>query len=520
MKLTDEQNKIVNYKLKPRDLIKINAFSGCAKTTTLEHIAKANPDKKFLYVAFSKAIQVEASNRFPKNTECRTGHSLAYSKFGFPYKNKLVASLKAREIATAFKTNDWDLVLNAKKTLDSFLYSSDDTISIEHVDREWRIMMARTHCVNNKIEFDIKKINEYAPCTKILDMANKLWERMRDLNDFEIGMLHDGYFKLWQLSKPKLNYDVILCDEAQDLNPALIDVIGQQTAIKILVGDIHQAIYGWRKAVNAMEKFNPTQEFSLTSSFRFGSSIGKLATMMLYFFKKERREVNGVGSVTKIGELDNREKFTVICRTNAMVFSWAIKLLNSKKIGFVGKVESYRFEDMLDLYYLWSDQTSKIKNKYIKSFDSYEDLKEFSENVEDLDLIWKCRIVEEHQHTIPGYVKEIIEKAVPEERADIVLTTAHKSKGLEFNQVLLTEDYVSLVEQDEKGKVYLAKFTKEELEEVNLFYVAATRAKKALKPNKALQDFLELSGGLDLIDKPDSAKISDDEVSSIVPWDI
>ena len=35
-------------------------------------------------------------------------------------------------------------------------------------------------------------------------------------------MSHDGYLKLYQLSKPKLyNYDILLIDEAQDLTPGI-----------------------------------------------------------------------------------------------------------------------------------------------------------------------------------------------------------------------------------------------------------------------------------------------------------
>lgn len=47
-----------------------------------------------------------------------------------------------------------------------------------------------------------------------------IWERMVNLQDKVIRMPHDGYLKLWQLSKPRLTqYDALLIDEAQDLTP-------------------------------------------------------------------------------------------------------------------------------------------------------------------------------------------------------------------------------------------------------------------------------------------------------------
>lgn len=43
---------------------------------------------------------------------------------------------------------------------------------------------------------------------------------MKDLKDDRVKMTHDGYLKLFQLSKPTLGlYDIILVDEAQDLTP-------------------------------------------------------------------------------------------------------------------------------------------------------------------------------------------------------------------------------------------------------------------------------------------------------------
>lgn len=43
---------------------------------------------------------------------------------------------------------------------------------------------------------------------------------MLDFKNKDICMTHDGYLKIYQLSKPKLlNYDCILIDEAQDMSP-------------------------------------------------------------------------------------------------------------------------------------------------------------------------------------------------------------------------------------------------------------------------------------------------------------
>jgi len=57
-----------------------------------------------------------------------------------------------------------------------------------------------------------------------------LWREMKNIQNGSIGMTHDGYLKLYQLSGPTLpQYDVILIDEAQDLTP------GKHTAYRGLI---------------------------------------------------------------------------------------------------------------------------------------------------------------------------------------------------------------------------------------------------------------------------------------------
>ena len=50
---------------------------------------------------------------------------------------------------------------------------------------------------------------------------------------------------------------------------------------------------------------------------------------------------------------------------------------------------------------------------------------------------------------------------VPQDKADIVFSTAHKSKGLEFDTVKVTDDFLvsddhHLSQEDEKNLLYVA----------------------------------------------------------------
>ena len=86
MQLTEEQQRIIAYvkQMKRGGRLKVEAKAGSGKTSTLVEVARANPDKRFLYLAFNKAIVNEAKGKFPKNVVVKTTHSLAYGKIVTP----------------------------------------------------------------------------------------------------------------------------------------------------------------------------------------------------------------------------------------------------------------------------------------------------------------------------------------------------------------------------------------------------------------------------------------------------
>lgn len=79
--LTDEQKRIVDLSksMDKNEILAIQACAGSGKTSTLKEIALANPKQRFLYLAFNKSIATEAREKFPKNVEAKTIHSLAFN---------------------------------------------------------------------------------------------------------------------------------------------------------------------------------------------------------------------------------------------------------------------------------------------------------------------------------------------------------------------------------------------------------------------------------------------------------
>ena len=70
-----EQQRAVDLFL-AGDNLRIDAYAGTGKTTTLRLLASSKPGRG-LYLAFNRAIAAEAQQRFPPYVKCATTHSVA-----------------------------------------------------------------------------------------------------------------------------------------------------------------------------------------------------------------------------------------------------------------------------------------------------------------------------------------------------------------------------------------------------------------------------------------------------------
>lgn len=449
LKLTNEQKEIIDYNIVDNSVLKVIAFAGTGKTTTLLEYSKTRPNLRFLYIAFNKSVQIEAEKQFPTNVISRTSHSLAFRSYGAPYANKLISNLKLNIVKQLLSLETYEITQIVVETLNNFLISADYELNKNHLPR--------------KITSDSHSPDFY------LVLAGRLWAHMKDADNDRIGMLHDGYLKLYQLSNPKLDYDCILLDEAQDTNPVVSNIVLSQNCAKILVGDPHQQIYAFRGAVDAMDHIKEDKKFYLTYSFRFGNEIAWVANKILNTFKGETNSLKGVATKNT-----NKQKdYAIIARTNAKLFDMAAGLINTNKLAFLGGIEGYRFDDIFDVYMLYAGKINDIVNPYIKGFQTYSFLKKFAEEVNDLELKSRCRVVEKHEDKIPYYVERIKGATVAKSHADVILTTAHKSKGSQFSTVMVCSDFPDLFKDANLAPI--------DYDEVNLIYVTITRAKEFIK---------------------------------------
>ena len=224
------------------------------------------------------------------------------------------------------------------------------------------------------------------------------------------------------------------------------------------------------------------EQFYLTNSFRFGQRIADAGNRVLAA-KNEPRQIKGLRGPGHIGEVNRKERYAIICRTNATVFEEAVSVHKYKKIHFMGGIVGYRFDRLEDGYHLQTGRLDLIKDNYIRSFGTFAELSRCIAETADPELRNLQRTVSEYGRQIPELIRVIREKAVDSStEADIIITTAHKAKGAAFTQVKLAEDFIDLADYDDM--VESGKYKRQELEaELNLLYVAVTRAVKTLQPN-------------------------------------
>lgn len=301
-------------------------------------------------------------------------------------------------------------------------------------------------------------------------------------------MTHDGYLKLYQLQKPILNCDLLMLDEAQDTNPVTWDIVKNQKCPVIVVGDPYQSIYGFRGAINAMCLIDEAKEYHLTQSFRFGESVANIASELLYAFYQEPNRVEGLGEKTIIGEISDNLSHAIICRTNAVIFHKAVQAVEkNKKTSFVGGVDAYGFDKLIDVNNLMNGNLHKIKDVFIRRMSSINQYLDYAEQSEDLEAKRMIDIVMGYGDEIEDLVKEIRRRSIQDhQKADLILSTAHRSKGMTIDRVVLENDFPEVV--NEKGIISAKDLDRQE---VNLLYVAVTRAKQTLTLNKTMTDFLD-----------------------------
>ncbi len=484
MQLTSEQQDIIQS----TGNIKINAVAGSGKTTTIIEYAKSRPSTaRILYLAFNKSVKLEATKKFAekglKNVRVETAHSLAFKHIVFRHNYKVKGQ--------GYKTNEIAEVLNLQATGEKHA----QYIVANHINK-----FVAYFCNS-----DVQKVQELNYLDTVTDAKAAAFVKtfyryiesqtrllLSKMDKGEIEIIHDFYLKKFQLSNPNLGFDYILFDEGQDASSAMLDIFLKQKCTKVIVGDTHQQIYGWRYAVNSLEKVD-FKTYHLSTSFRFSQHIANLAMEVLKFKNHISEEPLKDIPIKGRGETKESKTKAVLARTNLGLLLKAIEYVTEKKkvkhIYFEGNINSYTYADegasLYDVLNLYNGRHFQIKDAMIKSMKDLRELQDYIDKTEDVQLGMMVEIVKEYGNEIPDIIRQIKDKHVPndeKEKAEMVFSTVHRCKGMEYDSVQIVNDFIS----EEKLEKINENKKKEQLnkdklnEEINLLYVAVTRTKNSV----------------------------------------
>ncbi|TAL65736.1 MAG: ATP-dependent helicase [Burkholderiaceae bacterium] len=469
----------VNYDEHQRELIAATdrvvigeAVAGSGKTTTAIGFAAARSKARFLYMSFGRANSDEARRKFGPNVKASTTHAIAFAALGHKYKDRLPksSSWRPREIAEALGIENQTAACVAR-TLASFYASTDSEINENHL--------------GNLGNWNLTPVEQ----SHVLDQARVAWTKIIEPGS-NLPVTHDTYLKLWSLSKPRLDYDYIILDEAQDTNPLTEQlVLSQLDHCKLLaIGDRHQSIYGFRGATNAMQNLRSiegSRVVTMPRTWRFGPKTADIANKLLHNLKDESISIIGMG---KDGGWKSQS--TLLTRTNAGLFDEAV---SRKGIGlhWLGGVGNYNLAIILDAHSLWADARHAVRDPFMKRFRSWSEVVDYAESTRDAETKMLIKVVERYKNDTPKLVDQVIKNEVRDAAAaNMVLTTAHKAKGMEWDCVRIGNDFNFLFEAEEEfcTEGCLAQETQQE---VNLLYVAITRARQMCMLNDETQEWLK-----------------------------
>lgn len=505
MELTKEQQDIISS----TGNIKINAVAGSGKTTTVIEYARTRPEgSRILYLVFNKAVKTEAVRKFNdrglSNVRVETAHSLAFRHIVFRYNYKVRAQ--------GYKTHEIAALLNLQGNGEKHA----EYIIANHINK----------CITYFCNSNKRKVQELNYLDTVTDpqarafvstfyeyiiMQTRLLLSKMDKGEIEIT--HDFYLKKFQLLNPDLGYDYILFDEGQDASPAMLDLFFRQKAVKVIVGDTHQQIYSWRYAVNSLEKAD-FSTFHLSTSFRFGQDIADLASEVLALKKNLKETQDDLVFIQGKGSTETVKTSATLARTNLGLLLKAIEYVTenkrSRQIYFEGNINSYTYADegasLYDVLNLFRKKRHLIKDELIRSMKDLHELEDYIEKTEDVQLSLMVEIIKEYENEVPEIINTIKKRHVEnndKEKADMIFSTVHRCKGMEYDSVELVNDFISekrlekLKEDRKSFELNLQKLN----EEINLLYVAVTRAKNTLSiPETLLPDaFIQESPHIQII---------------------
>jgi superfamily I DNA/RNA helicase len=459
----------------------ISAVAGSGKTTTIVKALSLIPSqKKVIMLAFNKKIAEELSNRVNlANVQIKTFHAVGLQVCRNLCRNPNIDTSKVRNIICQYaeyfeidtdSVNGWD---SLSKILS---IGKNSGIGCIHPNNEESWM----NVINHHDIFRDEEPDFHILIPALIKCLNKN-NSIHNIIDFDDMV----YFPiLFNLPFPK--YDWVFADEVQDaseINRKSLSNLVSTHGRLCVVGDPHQAIYGFRGAdSNSMlclkNEFS-CKELPLSVSYRCSRRIvAEAQSVVSHILPSDTADAGTVYSLNDYSPENFISKSTsaVVCRNTAplvkMTYSFisrgipAVMLGRDIGKGIITLIKSFKCKEVSGLKGKLDDWKSKMLDKCNGDEKLAEAIIDKSECVNIF--------INNTTETLTTSLISEIEKFFSDttEAGKITLSTVHKSKGLEWDKVFILD----------RSKFYPKWATKDWMQEQekNIHYVALTRAKNEL----------------------------------------
>ena len=498
-KKKEPEYELSNYQLAIIDFIKngngnlvVEACAGAGKTYTLIKCVEEIPgDKRILLSSFNRDIAtvLKRKTKDMPNVNASTLHSLGLQMLQRNFTNEELAldefkykSYLNRNIKSLSSINTYEL---KKRDFARYMSNIEDFVNFG------RCYLCETIKDLEFIEdrYDIDTIADEKEVA--LDILEYGKHDLSQIDYTDMIWLPNVLF-----CKPiGMQYDWIFVDEAQDLSVCQREIILKCRKINTrmcLVGDSEQSLYAFSSAdpesFKMLKELPNTTSLPLSISYRCANKIVDFASKIVPTIEpnNDGRE----GEVKYNVQLDEiKDGDMVLCRNNAPLMQVYVDFIKQGKKCFIrGKDIGLNLKNMVKrtgidvlnknlqedgVFIRLYDALFDIINDIIGKYNvTYHDAVESAIVSNRLDMIKALEILSDDINTVDELIEKINTIFSDKKKGGISLSTIHKAKGLEADNV-----YIACRELMPSSR---AKKDWEIRQEYNLMYVAYTRAKNIL----------------------------------------
>jgi DNA helicase-2/ATP-dependent DNA helicase PcrA len=480
------QTAIIEAVKTTRTHIVIDAKAGSGKTSTLKLIVnELGDDERICLLAFNRTIATELTEKIParSNLQISTCHS-AGMKILKTGKNAIKVDDKNQKIRDLLTTMcaqwGWDL---SQEDYRDMRQTVSTLIDLARMDMASTVHEVRA--LAQKHNLDIWE-DEDAKVIQCLDIL----KRHRSTIDFTDMIWLSAIGTESEYRYPR--YTTILVDECQDLSKAQQTMILKMLAPGgriIAVGDPQQAIYGFAGAdsesFTMLKSLPNAQILPLNECYRCGKKIIEAAKRFCPGIEAFAGNCDGEVGSKSVNDIQDGD--FVLCRNTMPLVKLCYKLIGEGKAAFVKgrdiganliNLVKKAKGDTLEAVQATCDKELAAHYRKLCRLNpqlSEGEIQSLSSWVTQEEKVKIIKLIIANNGTVVDKwsLIEKINKIFQEgQKGGICLSTIHKAKGLEADNVFIVDAYLM------PSKFAKLEWQKEQ--EKNLQYVAYTRAKKLL----------------------------------------